>query len=113
MARDQEIRYFDENDVEQVAPHKWEICPACEGAGSTCRHVGVIDGEDQDFVDDVRAGHYDRACEACNGRGSVIVPDYSKMTKAQRAAVRAMLDEERGNRRAAEAEFRFCYGPNA
>lgn len=63
-------------------PAKFEVCSTCDGRG---RHVNPsIDShgltaadfaEDPDFAEDYRAGVYDVACYACDGRRVELVVD--------------------------------------
>lgn len=79
-------------------PFKWEICSACEGHGKSSAYLGAFSGEelrdDPDFAEDYFAGHYDRACECCNGAGKVQVPELKKMTRAQRNALRQQAEDD-------------------
>lgn len=70
-------------------PAKWIICSHCEGAGKSSSYLGAYTSDewnelDDDFHADYLAGHYDRACEYCDGLGRVLVADRSKMSKDQR-----------------------------
>lgn len=54
----------------------WEVCPSCHGRGSSSAYLGAYtqadrDEMDQEWLDDYRAGVFDRSCEECNGRTTV------------------------------------------
>lgn len=52
--------------------HGIQICPCCEGVGSTSAWLGDVSDslrEDPEFADAYVAGAYDRPCEDCNGSG--------------------------------------------
>jgi hypothetical protein len=58
---------------------KWAICPTCRGNGTSTAYLGAYTQADREemgdewyeFMDDVRAGIYDRGCDACAGSGKV------------------------------------------
>lgn len=106
----------DEGDlVELVLPTKFDVCPRCRGTGS---HVNpAIDGngltaEDfdeagEDFREDYMAGVYDVACYECQGKRVVAVPDFDRLTEAEKILWRKHVQEEADDRAAIEAEIRF------
>jgi hypothetical protein len=57
----------------------WAICGVCRGHGTSTRHLGAYTQSDREemgdewyeFMDDVRAGHYDQPCPECGGSGKV------------------------------------------
>lgn len=61
----------------------WEICSTCRGDGTSTAYLGAYTQADREemgdewfeFMDDVRAGIYDRACGDCSGTGKVRVVD--------------------------------------
>jgi hypothetical protein len=58
---------------------RWMICSQCRGDGTSTAYLGAYTQADRDemgdewyeFADDIRAGHYDRACDHCDGTGKV------------------------------------------
>lgn len=101
--------------VELVLPTKFELCPRCKGKGS---HVNpAVDGsgltqEDFDeggpeFRDDYMAGVYDVACHECRGKRVVAVPDWERLTEAERILWKKHVQEEADDRATIEAEIRF------
>jgi hypothetical protein len=91
-------------------PHKWEICSHCRGDGKSSSHLGAFTSSEWNEMDIewqelYIAGRFDQDCPHCEG-GKVKVPDWSRMTKAQRkkwnAQCRAEAEvyaEERAERR--------------
>lgn len=84
---------YDGDDNEIELPFKWEICSTCRGNGKSSAYLGAftaseMDEEGIDFQNDYMAGFYDRTCDVCGGAGKIKVADLSKMTKAQRKALR-------------------------
>lgn len=78
-------------EFEQTLPWRWEICPRCEGHGTTTAHVECDGGgftasewaeQDEDFREDYIAGRYDRPCPHCEG-GKVKVADRDRMPPEQ------------------------------
>lgn len=59
---------------------KFEVCPECEGHGTSSAHLGSFTASefaeqfDEDEARDYFAGAYDRKCEYCNGDRVVKVP---------------------------------------
>lgn len=57
----------------------WAICSQCKGHGTSTAYLGAYTQADREemgeewyeFVDNVRAGYYDRACPECAGSGKV------------------------------------------
>lgn len=78
--------------IEEGFPTKKEVCSYCEGEG---HHVNPALGaytqsdreemgdEWDEFVDNVRAGHYDVPCEECGGLRVVTVFDRDHATPEQ------------------------------
>jgi hypothetical protein len=61
-------------------PAKYEVCPTCQGKGTTSNHLGAftsdqMDEMDDDWKDDYIAGTFDRNCEECKGQRVILVPD--------------------------------------
>ena len=98
-------------------PHKkWQICDCCRGEGRVDHPAfanGITSSEWQEMAHDwdnegemnaqqrYMRGDYDVPCVECGGRGSVKVPDWSAMPRAERRAYVAFLREQRE-----ETEFR-------
>jgi hypothetical protein len=73
----------DGNEIE--LPTRWEVCPECDGNGSSSSHLGAITESDWSEWDpddraDYFAGKYDRTCDVCRGTGLVTQVDESKLT---------------------------------
>jgi len=107
-----ELILYCNDDSEIILPHKWQICGACEGHGKSSAYLGAYTQSEMDeagpeFHDAYMAGEYDRTCDACGGAGKVKIPDYSRMTKAQRAKWKAQCraDDEIAAEEAAERRF--------
>ncbi len=78
-----------EDGSERELPTRWEVCPSCDGRGTTCRHVECDGGgftssewaeQDADFREDYLAGRYDRACDECGGRTTVKIVDFDRLS---------------------------------
>lgn len=79
------------NDTEVTIASKFEVCPDCKGKGSSTAYLGAYTADDLDeagpeFLEDVRAGNYDRPCDACEGLRVIEVPDTLRMSGAEREA---------------------------
>jgi hypothetical protein len=76
--------YTDDYPDGRELPFKWEICPHCQGHGKSSAYLGAFTrdqlDEDPEFFEDYLAGHYDRACDHCQG-GKVKVVDETKVSK--------------------------------
>jgi hypothetical protein len=76
------VTYEDDEGLEHEVhlPANWEICGDCRGEGKSSAYLGAFTAEDMhedpDFADDYMAGHYDRTCDTCHGKGRVLVPDH-------------------------------------
>jgi hypothetical protein len=95
--KQRELVLFNEDGTETVIPSKWEICGHCSGEGTSSAYLGAFTSDDwsqmdDEWKDDYIAGHFDRACEHCEG-GKVKVPDFSRMSKAVK---KEWLAQERG-----------------
>lgn len=81
---------YHEDGSETELPWQYEICDSCQGHGKSSAYLGAFTAddmqEDPEFSEAYMAGDYDRACEACNGSGKAIVPDFERMTDEQQAA---------------------------
>lgn len=90
-----------EDGDEIELPWKWEVCGVCNGQGT---HVNpAIDAgglshedlyEDPDFAEGYFSGRYDQTCNGCNGRSTVMVVDWDRLTPEQEAAYEAELRNE-------------------
>jgi len=81
---------YDEDGGEIELPFKWVICSACDGHGKSSAYLGAytqseMDEQGPEFFEQYMAGGYDKACDACQN-GKAKVPDYSKMSKAEKKA---------------------------
>jgi hypothetical protein len=84
------------HEIALVLPAKFEVCPTCEGKGT---HVNPsIDGhgltaedfaDDPDFEEAYFRGDYDVQCRRCKGERVVAVIDRPRLSKTQKAALRA------------------------
>lgn len=66
------IIYTDENDEQHELPTRFEVCPSCQGHGTSSAYLGAWTAsewaqEDDEFKEDYLAGRYDRPCETCDG----------------------------------------------
>ena len=76
----------------------WEICDDCNGEGSHSRHLGVLD---QEFLDDMdedtwyayRSGVYDTRCERCSGSGKIKVLDEELLPQDVQAWIENYYEE--------------------
>ena len=100
--------------VELVLPTKFEVCPRCRGTGS---HVNpAIDGngltaedferEGDQFREDYMAGVYDVACYQCKGKRVVAVPDWERLTEAEKILWKKHVEEEADDLAMIQAEIR-------
>jgi RecJ-like exonuclease len=98
----------DFDQIEVMLPGKYEVCPQCEGRGSTVNPA--VDGngldanafaEDPDFKEEYFAGVYDIPCPECHGKRVVAVPDVAACTYAQK---RLLVSERLWQ--VAESEYR-------
>ena len=53
-------------------PYFFEVCPQCEGSGTSSAYLGAYTAsewaeQDDEFKEDYIAGRYDRTCQTCNG----------------------------------------------
>lgn len=76
------------NDTERTIASKFEVCPDCKGSGTSTAYLGAYTSDELDeagpeFLEDVRAGNYDRACDLCGGLRVVEVPDTARMSPAE------------------------------
>lgn len=81
MARNTEKIIFEDGDgVEHELTTRYEVCPSCQGRGTSCAYLGSWTAsewarEDDEFKEDYLAGLYDRACEECGGLRVIAVAD--------------------------------------
>ena len=95
------IEVYDDDGNEITIPKKFDVCPRCESTG---KHTNPsIDGngigqeefdEDPDFFEDYMGGVYDVTCYECNGLRVVEVPDWDRLTGADKKAYREACQEE-------------------
>jgi hypothetical protein len=100
--------YTNRDQIDVQFPAKWEICCACNGHGTTTRHIECDGGgftasewqeacgDDPDFADDYFSGRYDRECCDCNGLGRVQVIDEEAVTGwREKVFLRALRAQQR------------------
>ncbi|AUV95820.1 TPA: hypothetical protein JD053_16695 [Klebsiella michiganensis] len=75
----------------EFSKYRWVICECCEGEGKTGHPAfanGITSSEWNEWDEEDRRnymdGMFDVTCEHCKGRGSVKVPDVSRMTFAEK-----------------------------
>src|SRR5262249_27117151 len=96
----------------------YEVCGACDGRGTTTRHIEcdgggftgsewaeMCDG-DPDFAEDYFSGRYDRDCPDCDGRRVVPVPNDNN-DQAMLKTLENWIYEEQCYRAEVEAERRM------
>lgn len=100
-------------EVEVQVPARWVICSQCDGEGKSSAYLGAYTAEEfhEAFSDDDQQayfrGEYDRTCECCRGRGSILEPDESVMSGAQREALRIEREVDADERACLRAEQRL------
>jgi len=105
--------YGRHSEIEWSFPSRWAICGACNGHGTTTRHIecdgggftasewAEACGDDPQFADDYFSGRYDRPCPDCDGLGRVTEIDEERVTSwRDRIALKAYHQQERD-----EAEY--------
>lgn len=80
-------------------PTHFELCPHCEGRGSSSAYLGAFtrsDFEEQgpDFFEDYMNGAYDQECPCCKGLRVIEVVSVDRLTPKQREAYEAERQEE-------------------
>ena len=95
-------------------PHRWEVCPLCNGEGKhvnpsiDCNGLTAEDfDEDPDFAEDYMSGMYDVQCRQCGGRTTVPVVDVGRCTFAQK---RVLVQMRRIQRWQAESRREAAMG---
>lgn len=103
VQRESSEEYFDD-EREFSLPAVWEICPTCQGTGST--YLGfsssdqpVFTSEDfcregPDFYEDYMRGRYDAQCPECKGNGKVKEVDENSIKDADSKRVLTLLREK-------------------
>jgi hypothetical protein len=102
-ARVQAIRAVVPTDEEgNELPHKWVVCPLCEGRGKhanpsiDCCGLTAEDFDtDPDFAEAYMSGAYDVECRHCGGRTTVPEVVVSRCTFAQKRILVLMRRQER------------------
>ena len=107
-------RNCEPNDIPNEYPTKWEVCPICNGKGThvnpsiDCGGLTYEDfQDDSDFLDDYMSGTYDQTCNKCNGRTTIKVVDWDRMSQEQKEEYETQLEEERQMRNEHLAELRM------
>jgi len=95
-------------------PCKYEVCPQCEGRGTSSAYLGAFTSEDwreldDDFKEDYLAGRYDRACEACHGLRVVLEVDRARCPAPLLNRYDEIQQEEAEDRRMRAAESGWGY----
>lgn len=93
-------------------PTKYEVCPQCEGHGTSSAYLGAFtqsewQEQDEEFRVDYMAGRYDRTCETCKGLRVVEVVDQGRLTPEQKKLYEEAVEDERQYRAICEAERRM------
>lgn len=106
------LNVYDEDGNELLVPARFEVCPQCEGMGTTSDHIGVFfpDDEylqDEDFRDAYFDGRFDRPCPECSGSRVVLVADEGKATPHELACVERERRAEADARAIEAAERRM------
>ena len=103
-----------DGDDEIELPTKWSVCPVCKGKGSHVNPSIDCDGipaeqfhDDPDFERDYFDGVYDVTCYRCNGRTTVKVVDWDRLTPEQARAYEFQLRQEAEHWAECEAERRM------
>lgn len=99
MSKTLTVYDVDGNESAFSLPTHFELCPCCEGRGTSSAYLGAFTRSDMDemgpdFMEDYMAGAYDRTCERCNGLRVIEVVTENKLTAAQRKAYRQERQEE-------------------
>ena len=98
-------------EQELFLPTHREVCPTCDGKGTSSAYLGAFSGddmrEDPEFFEDYMAGRYDRTCEECNGLRVIEVVDIDKMPAADRALYEEHMREEASYNSMCEMERRM------
>ncbi len=90
-------------------PAKYEVCPDCKGEGKSSAYLGAFTRDELDemgdeFIDDYRAGNFDRPCERCAGNRVIAVVDEELCDPALLQEYKKMKDDEAESRMAEAAE---------
>ncbi len=103
----------DDGGVEIELPTKWAVCGRCRGDG-VHDHPAFANGisqeefaEDPDFKEDYFRGKYDVVCTTCHGERVTSVPDWDRMTEAQKVLLQEHYQAERDFRAEEAAERRM------
>jgi predicted methyltransferase len=89
--------YSYEVDEEISVPAIWQVCEACGGEGASSAYLGAFTASEwlqsDDFMEDYMKGFYDRTCEICKGRTTVLAPDWAALTDEEDRIVQRHLDD--------------------
>ena len=72
------VVYIDGENEPVKLPFRYEVCPQCDGHGTSSAYLGAFTAsewaeQDDEFKEDYIAGRYDRTCETCGGKR--VVPE--------------------------------------
>lgn len=93
--------YGDRTEHSVTLPAKWVVCPSCEGRGVTTRHIECEGGgftaeewrqacdDDEEFSEKYLGGFYDRPCNNCKGRTTILAINRRGLTRWQKKLVAA------------------------
>jgi RecJ-like exonuclease len=95
-------------------PCKFEVCPHCEGKGTSSAHLGAYTAsewaeQDDEWKEDYLAGRYDESCPECNGLRVVSVVDRPRCVPAQLEAYDRECQERDEDRRTRAMESGWGY----
>jgi hypothetical protein len=97
------VVYVDGQNEPVKLPTRFEVCPQCEGRGTSSAYLGVFTAsewaeQDDDFKEDYIAGRYDRPCECCNGLRVIPVVDEDRCDPELLKEYQRQMDEEAHDR---------------
>ena len=103
----EETERYEEVDL----PAKFQVCGDCSGMGGSSAYLGAFTRDEMDemgeeFLEDYRAGNFDRPCETCQGQRVVAVVDEDECDPALLEEFKAMKMAEWESRMSQLAEMR-------
>lgn len=107
--------YVEDTEEPVTLPYKFEVCPQCEGRGTSCEHLGAYTAsewaeQDDDFKEDYMAGRFDRCCDTCGGKRVVPVVDADRCDAELLAAYHKQEADKHADRRTQYQEYLVCGG---